>query len=235
MASLRSPRTNHKDEITARMPTLTRNEKVIALEFCAKRDGPECFYRQDNLCKGQIILHHVDNNPENNKPENWRRACRGHNHRLNPRGISIRGKRVLASLRDKGSHLYSISLRAREQDGTAADVDGFVFRPERVRLPSPELARSRELKPVFTNVIDLMIAKVGKIRAEELCDVAAEITGGSQTTMGRYLNAACSPVGKYRYHRDGEITWVMPRTESERMILELPAEPQDLDIIAEGK
>jgi len=167
------------------MPRLKNKEVKLAVDLCQKRDGVGCFYNKNgHPCAGDIVLHHVDNNPDNNDPRNWRLACTGHNHRLNPRGSGKRGIRVKAQIDNRHK---KPSIREREREREKLEV--------RPRVQSAEFEKNKVCEPAFRHWIIKTIKKFGSITLDDAVDGGAEYVGCSQQTIRRYLRKMCSNEG----------------------------------------
>lgn len=75
------------------MPRPTKAEHQALMQLCADRDtngqivcvsGSQ--HRDEHPCRGEVLLHHKNNNPNDGSPENLENLCRGHNARTDPRG-----------------------------------------------------------------------------------------------------------------------------------------------------
>ena len=201
------------------MPRLTRSEYKGVYAYLVSVYGEACHYKSDGLCKGRLIVHHVDNNSENNVLRNLRLACNGHNQRLNPRGVSVRGKRTLHGLSDPAHKMLSLCVGMSEDEKLGNGAPDYDYRLEKARRPSPELEKSRMMKPIFEAYLEAAVAKAGRLKADDAVDTSAKLTGGSQTTMRRYLNAECSAAGKFKFFNEEGVQWIIPRPEDERTVL----------------
>jgi len=81
------------------MARLRRKEHDAMMQHCADRDTEgriECIYKTAQIhahpCRGETLLHHRDNNPNNHNPANLENLCRGHNARTDPRGRQFNPK-----------------------------------------------------------------------------------------------------------------------------------------------
>jgi hypothetical protein len=83
------------------MPKLKKQEHDAGMQLVANRDTGgriECIYKSvqhsDFPCRGEIMLHHDDNNPLHNPKDgsNHTNLCRGHNARRDARGLQYNAR-----------------------------------------------------------------------------------------------------------------------------------------------
>ena len=181
----------------ARIPN--RDAKDL-FAFVAHRDGKKCFY-QSPLCKGDLLLHHVDNNHENNLPANLRLACRGHNNRMHPRGRDKRHKKqyVREWERGRGGGGYKQREIAAEAKKMAGD-NGYDDLAKK-RVHSAEMEKNSVCEPAYRMWVEEMVMKHGRVKAGDLVNGGAEKVSCSQQTAKKYLDKMCSITGRFQYSK----------------------------------
>ena len=191
------------------MARIENKEIKAAFEYVAHRDGRRCRY-ESPLCKGDLLLHHIDNNAENNNPSNWAIACRGHNARLNPRGRDARHKNqyIREWERGRGGGGYKQKEILAESKRMAGE-NGYDELAKK-RTHSAEMEKNRVCEPAFRLWIEDMILKHGRVKAKELVNGGAEKVRCTQQTTGRYLDSMCSITGRFQYTKGVEdgVTYV---------------------------
>lgn len=131
-----------------------------------KRDGKRCWYCKPDPSRkwrmDELVLHHVDNNPENNPRDgsNWKLACYSHNHRLNTRGPSkyhpARGMKV-----------------------------------EDLRTSQPqtiEMKRNLKARPLFEEYLRMCIDEDGEVDVDDIIGFVCREANVVQSTVQRYID-----------------------------------------------
>ena len=179
---------------------MSEDEVASAKELCRKRDGAGCWYcKQDPQTytkekqKRKLIVHHVDNNPENNPKtgQNWKLACRPHN------GMHSRGLSKFHPARN---------LRVE---------DLRVTRPQSVEMKRNIAARS-----LFEEYFQTCIDENGEVEVDDIIGYVCRETpdgGVVQSTVQRYLDI--KTLGKNApYFIDGDVIKAVPiRSEPESL------------------
>jgi hypothetical protein len=160
-----------------------------ALKRCIKRDGSLCA-----KCgkKPARILHHVDNNPENNPADmtNWEGRCQPCNIKSHPRGVGKRGIRA----RHKMILLMRESARECESEPEST----------KVQVQTKEMEKNSVCEPKFREWLADIIEDVGTISIEDAVNGGAEYVQCSPQTVKRYLDKLCSFTGGYEYYANEE-------------------------------
>jgi len=149
---------------------LSEREVEEAFNTTAERNGKRCEYcdKRKRWKRKDLVLHHRDNNPENNPKDgsNWAIACRSHNARLNPRGLGKFNPRRALRIED---------LRTS-------------------RPSTEEMRRNKVAKPLFIEYFTLCIDEDGFVNIDDICgyvsrESAKLIPGGVVTaTVERYCD-----------------------------------------------
>lgn len=79
-----------------------RDARYWKAEFLKARDGLKCALK-DETCKGELVIDHLNGNPDDNRPENLRFLCLSHNRR--------EGRRSRESEREKNYEKGSSEMR----------------------------------------------------------------------------------------------------------------------------
>jgi hypothetical protein len=150
---------------------LSANKARLALQFCINRDGRRCAIcgrfistDTDDSRSLKAVLHHIDNNPSNNPKD-------GSNWQA-------------VCKRDN-----YLSNPRRKKDEAAVDIQETVY----VRESSAELRKSERMFPKFCHWLHSYLMQSNRIEYETCINTAADITGGSQITMQRYLDKITYP------------------------------------------
>ena len=167
---------------------LSRREARIVLAEVQLRDGPGCQnahehpHQDGHPCKGQLVVHHIDNNPRNNPPDgsNWRCACHGHNTRMHPRGRS----RYHKVLQGKERIALSNTMRERIERGRAE-----------VTRVSGELQKSETIRPIVENWILEDIRRNGKLETSEAINSCSYVAKCVQSTVKKIIDGMKSKAG----------------------------------------
>jgi len=182
------------------MARIPNRDVKDAFDFVAHRDGRKCYY-EGPLCKGKLILHHVDNNSDNNAPGNWRIVCAGHNTRLNPRGRDKRHKNAYVKewMKGRGNGGYrqkEVLGEIRRMGREEGDDD-----PTRRKYQSAEMEKNNICEPAFRQWVEDIITKLGRVKTTDIINGGAEKVGISQQSSKRYLDKMCSFTGRFQYVR----------------------------------
>ena len=152
----------------------------------AERFGKKCFYHKvsKRWKKSELILHHVDGDPENNPKDgsNWRLACRPHHRQLHPR--------------TEGRFNPSRALRIEDLRTS--------------RPATEEMRRNKLAKPLFTEYFNTMMDEFGAVNIDDLCGyvcresqaVDPKNMGVTSATVERYIDDLVR--GKSPYYIDDE-------------------------------
>lgn len=160
----------------------------------------------------RFILHHIDNNPENNPEDcsNWMLVCKSCNTTYHPRGPSKRGIRMRHKL-----HCLNKNTNENEYENESENINNIVHNEkDLVVRVSAELAKHEECVPRFNKFIETVISVSKTVKVKDLIDGAAYELNISQQTARRYLDCASNPInGKYSYYigEDSE-KWLKLRT-----------------------
>jgi len=136
----------------------------IALLFCINRDGRRCAICGRYISTDKAILHHIDNNASNNPKDG-----------SNWQAVCKRDN-YLANPRG-----------SKKQNGT--DISESTY----ARESSAELRKSERMFPKFCHWLYDYLNKNNRIEYSTCINTTADITGGSQITMQRYLDKVTYP------------------------------------------
>ena len=148
------------------------------------RDGEECKHCKRKPPEVSLIIHHEDNNPDNNSLSNLSLHCRRCNYLKHPRmnekePVDV-GVGVEVDVREKVDFGYESSISI-----------------------------SREKEPLFCPYVDQRLEESPSgINASDLEYSSAWVLGLSQRTTAQYLKKACSSAGPYEIFKDGKIKFV---------------------------
>jgi hypothetical protein len=168
------------------MSRLSGYKAKKAREFCLNRDGAVCRMASDGYpCKGDLVLDHVDGNPENNPEtgENWQLLCRAHNGRKASRG--------------RGATLKFASFKRLEHSLVKSTEGEKAQRRELygIRGISAEMLKSEEIRPKIEGWILETVKREGKLELSEAINSGAYLGKCNQGTVKRYVDALTSKVG----------------------------------------
>jgi len=200
------------------MPKLTDNERRYAVRLLEERQQEDCkkkgvkwhgtycesggYEKRDSAghsCRGGIIVHHIDGDPQNNPMDgsNWRFECRGHNARLDARGIKAHlpsGERNIVE--HKGIKVSLKRVRERRHSGAANELS----------VTSAEFEKNMRCEPKFRECVEMILNERSSARVQELAAAGAEYTtqifgagrGIDTQTALRYLQKMYAPfIGRY--------------------------------------
>lgn len=158
-----------------------------ARERCIERDGEGCRMqgKDEFPCRGNIVLDHIDGNPENNPPDgsNWQLLCRGHNAR--------KARRVRESRAKFASHLrikHSLVRSTEAEKASRRELYG-------IRGISAELKKSEEIRPRIEEWIIQTVERDGKLELSEALNSGAYLGKCNQGTVKKYIDALTSRIG----------------------------------------
>ena len=180
------------------MPRLKKVDHDAMMQHCADRDTEgriECIFKTVQKhpypCRGEVLLHHSNNNPNDNEPENLENLCRGHNARTDPRG------------RQRSPKFNGIKrlLQSREEH-------------ERRGKPY-EMEKGERAELYFRKSVVDLLRKHGEQRVEDVIDaVKNEFTTETEITISQkalytYYRAMANPLnGTLEEFEKGEESWV---------------------------
>jgi hypothetical protein len=185
--------------------------KVYNGPYC-ESGGYEKIDAKGISCRGGLVIHHRDNNNNNNPQDgsNWEYQCRGHNIRLDARG--------LAKPKDRGGRNHvifngtKISLkRVRGEKDSGEDKE--------VKMQSAEFEKNKRCEGVFRQFVEMIVGERCEAPANGLAEAGAEYTtqcfgGGNgidQQTGMRYLRKMCAPyIGKFEMFDKNKGTGAKP-------------------------
>lgn len=151
-------------------------------KILAFRDGEECKSCKRKPPEVSLVIHHEDNNPNNNSLSNISLHCRRCNYFKNPRmkqsePVDYGGVGVGEDVKEEVDFGYETSISI-----------------------------SREKEPQFYPYVDQWLDKSpnGEVDADDLELSSAWDLKISQRTTARYLKKACSSAGPYEMFKDGK-------------------------------
>jgi len=168
------------------------------MQHCADRDTEgriECIFKTVQKhpypCRGEVLLHHSNNNPNDNEPENLENLCRGHNARTDPRG------------RQRSPKFNGINrLKQYQQDH---DVIG----------KPPQMEKGEQAEAFFRLYVVELLTREGEHRVEDVIDAAKnEFNKRTKNTVSQkalfsYYKSMRNPInGTLHEFEKGEESWV---------------------------
>lgn len=155
---------------------MTDKQRRDAFDFAAKRDGKRCRYCPPDVKRKNLVLHHIDNDPDNNPKDgsNWAIACKPHNHILNPRGLSR----------------FNPKRNLRIED------------LRRTRPQTEEMRRNIKAKTLFLEYFHVCIDQFGKVDIDDICGFVSREGGVVCSTVERYCDDIVR--GKSPYYIDDD-------------------------------
>jgi len=149
-----------------------------------RRDGKECKRCKRKPPEVSLVIHHEDNNPNNNSLSNLSLRCRRCNYFEHPR---MNEREPV----DKGCVGVGVGDDVKE---------GVDFGYE------SSISINREKEPLFCPYVDQSLDESpnGVVDADDLEYSSAWDLKLSQRTTARYLKIACSSTGPYELFKDGK-------------------------------
>jgi len=194
------------------MPLLSNNAARVALQKCILKQQGRCY-----ICgeiKFPLVLEHKDNNRENNPEDgsNWGAACTSCNTKKgieNSKKLAdMKGpKRVQqpSEIDNKSFKIDENKDNKRVQHSTVCvsvcdhNKSNIINNGNDDLYNSGELLKSEIFRPKVKEWIKKIIKEEKEPEVSRLRNGGAELFGVNQITIGRWLDAMCSPEGEYEY------------------------------------
>ena len=178
--------------------------------ICAKCDKKHDFI--------PLILDHVDGNRSHNPADgtNHQAICQSENVK---KGKIQQKTRKQNSARRESVSEGGGSLSLKHFPGSNGG-DPVIM--EEMSPQSREMARADKWKPRFKDFLDDVVRKESNPRAKRILDGFSEVSGMSQNAISRWLDAACSPEGRFEYVKDQEDKWRVRKKQKEQYYAQLP-------------
>ncbi len=147
-----------------KMKRMSTKKVRVALQFCINRDGRRCAICGRFISLDKAVLHHKDNDSSNNPKD-------GSNWQA-------------VCKRDN----YLANPRNSKRD-TAVDINESTY----IRESSAELRKAERMFPKFCHWLFNYLSHNTRIEYDTCINTSANVTGGSQITMQRYLDKVTYP------------------------------------------